>query len=207
MKEVKKDVVEAQAEMSEVGVLEGFASRLRKSAESLDKMQVQFDDRKQKLVERYNKIVDRYGVVKESLIERSEETRKQLKIVRGKIDELRVQIALGRSESVEAFHKIRRRSLMLINEIESSLRANKFLQKSYSVLLEMLAKLKEQLIKMKDNVPALREKVSKAYEDTSKKVVEVIDSMRKKPERTRFEVFQDEMQLAFGHFRKALSRG
>lgn len=194
-----------------VHVIDIVVDRMRKAAVELEEFQVKVSLGKMEALEKYEEIKRSYNhLIHESKI-RIAHSKERLETLQGKLEDLQVQFALGKAVTVEVFKAQKKRILLAIHEIEVSIKTNPTFVKSYAVLLETLETLKLKLEILSDKLEPAKKKVRKALKNGKEEIERVLSSFQEKFKKRinyerRMDVFQDELAIAYKHFRKAFAR-
>ena len=127
-----------------------------------------------------------------------------------KFDELRVQLALGKAETKEAFKKQKKILLKTIHDIEVKIKTNEILKRMYAFTLIEIEQFKIQLEILEQRFESDKAKAKSTFEkgkdDFSAFINRIKDKYSGKKEVTQFEHFQHEISEAFDHFKNAFSK-
>jgi chromosome segregation ATPase len=181
---------------------------MRKAADELEKFQLQVGLGKMEAFDKYEELKKSYAHYTHEIKLKAEEGREKLQDLQAKFQYLQVQFALGKAETIEAFEEQKHKILLAIHELQVTIKTNPTFIKTYALLLETLEKLKVKLEILSDKMQPLKEKAQEVYEDRKQDLEEVIKNFKEKfNDRTdlneKMEVFQDELALAYKHFKKA----
>lgn len=181
---------------------------MRKTADELEKFQVQVHLGKAEALDKFNELKKSYGNYTHELKLKVEQGKDELKNLQGKFEDLQIQFTLGKADTLEAFEAQKKKILLAIHEIQVTIKNNPTYIKTYAVTLEALENLKLKLDILSDKLDPVKEKAAKIYENRKKDLEKVIDSFKDKINektdlRDRMEVFQDELSEAYKHFKKA----
>jgi chromosome segregation ATPase len=181
---------------------------MRKTADELEKFQLQANLGKMEALDKYDELKKAYAHYSNEIKIKAEEGREKLQELQAKFQDLQVQFALGKAETIETFEEQKHRIQLAIHELQVTIKNNPTFIKTYAFLLDLLEKLKLKLEILSTKLEPLKEKAKDAYSERKKDLEEVIESFRKKiNDQTdiehRMEVFQDELSLAYKHFKKA----
>lgn len=194
-----------------VHVIDLVVDRMRKAAVDLEEFQLKVSLGKMEALDKYEEIKKSYKhLIQESKIKIAH-SKERLEALHGKLDDLQVQFALGKAVTVEVFKAQKKRILNAIHEIEVSIKTNPTFVKSYAVLLETLETLKLKLEILSDKLEPAKKRVGKVIQDGKAEVERILSSFQKKFKKRinyerRMDVFQDELAIAYKHFRKAFAR-
>ena len=126
-----------------------------------------------------------------------------------KFEELRVQLALGKAESIETFKAQKKKLLLTLHELEVKIKSNERLNRMYAFVLIEIEKFKVQLEVFEKKFDQGKESAKVSFEKGKLEFNQFIDGLKEKyihkEEETRWEHFQNELSEAFGHFKNAFS--
>lgn len=181
---------------------------MRKTADELEKFQLQASLGKMEALDKYDELKKTYAHYSNEIKIKAEEGREKLQELQAKFQDLQVRFDLGKAETIETFEEQKHRILLAIHELQVTIKSNPTFIKTYAKLLDLLEKLKLKLEILSTKLDPLKEKAKEVFEDRKKDLEEVIDSFRKKiNDQTdiehKMEVFQDELAQAYKHFKKA----
>lgn len=181
---------------------------MRKSADELEKFQLQASLGKMEALEKYDELKKYYTLTVHDVKSKIEHGKEQLQNLQAKVQDLQVQFALGKADTLEMYEEQKKKILLAIHEIEVTIKTNPTFIKTYALLLETLEKIKVKLEILSTQLDPLKEKVSTAYEARKKDIEDIISSFREKLNKEtdiehRMDVFQDELALAYKHLKKA----
>lgn len=184
------------------------ADGLRRSADELEEFQVQASLGKMEAFDTYNELKKKYAHYTQEIKLKAIEGKADLENLIGKIQDLQVQFELGKADTIDAFEEQKKKILLAIHEIQVTIKTNPTFIKTYAMLLETLEKIKLKLDILSEKLDPLKEKAKEVYEDKKKDLEKAISSFKEKfNEKTdvenKFDVFQDELALAYKHFKKA----
>lgn len=184
------------------------AEGLRRSADELEKFQLQAGLGKMEALDSYQDLKKKYAHYTHEIKLKAMKGKDELENLIGKIQDLQVQFELGKADSIEAFEEQKKKILLAIHEIQVAIKTNPTFIKTYALLLETLEKIKLKLDILSEKLDPLKEKVKEIYVDKKKDLEETINSFKEKfNDKTGIEsklgVFQDELALAYKHFKKA----
>jgi hypothetical protein len=185
-----------------------LAEGLRRSADELEEFQIQASLGKMEALDKYNELKKKYAHYTHELKLKAINGKEDLENLIGKIQDLQVQFELGKADTLEAFEEQKKKILLAIHEVQVTIKTNPTFIKAYALLLETLEKIKLKLDILSEKLDPLKEQVKAVYEDKKKDVEEAISSFKDKfSDKTNYEhkmeVFQDELALAYKHFKKA----
>lgn len=181
---------------------------MRKTAEELEKFQLQVGLGKMEAMDKFDEVKKSYSHLTHEAKLKMIQGQDQLENVQAKLQDLQVQLALGKADSVEAYQEQKKKILLAIHELQVTIKSNPAYIKSNAAFLETLEKLKLKMDILSDKLEPMKEKVAEVYnnrkEDIEKIIQSFIDRVNKKAEdSSKMEIFQDELAEAFKHFKKA----
>lgn len=184
------------------------AEGLRRSADELEEFQVQASLGRMEAFDTYNNLKKKYAEYTHEFKLKAIKGKEDLENLIGKIQDLQIQFELGKADTIEAFEEQKKKILLAIHEIQVTIKTNPTFIKAYAMLLETLEKIKLKLEILSEKLDPLKEKALEVYADKKKDVEEAINSFKEKfnaktDVENKFEVFQDELALAYKHFKKA----
>lgn len=188
--------------------LDYVADGMRKSAIELEKFQVQASLGKLEAMDAYESLKEKYKHYTHEIKDKAEHGREKLKDLQAKFQDLQVQLALGKAETIEMFEEQRKKILLAIHEVQVAIKTNPTFIKAYAFLLEALEKMKVKLDILAEQLEPSRKKVASNLSDRKKDLENAISSFKEKLNNYtglehKMEVFQDEMSMAYAHFKKA----
>ncbi|MBI4947004.1 MAG: hypothetical protein HY840_11465 [Bacteroidetes bacterium] len=125
------------------------------------------------------------------------------------LEELQVQLALGKAETKEAFEEQRKTITHALNSLETLIRSNKTSSEYYSRLLMETEqfKIKLDILRMQYKLNKFRklENLDSTKTDLSKKLFDIKNRLAKKEQEAKgkWEHFQEEISDAYSHLKKA----
>ncbi|MFN5148764.1 MAG: hypothetical protein ACK46O_01900 [Flavobacteriia bacterium] len=181
---------------------------MRKSADELEKFQLQVSLGKMEALDKYEELKKSYANYSNEIKLKAEEGREKLQELQSKFQHLQVQFALGKAETIETFEEQKHTILLAIHELEVTIKNNPTFIRTYAILLDLFEKLKLKLEVLSTKLDPLKEKVEETYKDRKRDFEEAIESFRAKISQqtdieSKMDVFQDELALAYKHFKKA----
>ena len=187
-----------------------LAVRLRKAAVELEEFQGKADKGRVEVMERYEDAKKKFKTIVEDAKTSIEAGQKKYEEINTKLDELRVQLALGKAETKEAFLAQKKKILKALNELEMKIKTNEVLTRMYAFMLVEIEKFKVQLEILEPKFEKGKEYAKTSFEKGKKEFEEFIDKlnikMGRKDEETQWEHFQSEISEAFSHFKNAFSK-
>jgi hypothetical protein len=185
-----------------------IAQGLRRSADELEKFQLQASLGKMEALEKYQEMKKTYAhythEVKLKAIEGKEDFVKLI----AQIQDLQVQFELGKADTIDEYEAQKKKILLALHELQVTIKTNPTFIKSYAKLLETLEQINLKLAILSDKLDPLKEKVKDGYDKRKKEIESAISSFKAKfndktDSEHKMEVFQDELAIAYKHFKKA----
>jgi len=202
--------------LEKISLTDKIINGLKKAAEELEHFQLQFSlgkaqakDLYEETKKNFNSYLHeaklRIGNAKEIAKEKSI----QLKTV---MEELQVQLALGKAETKDAFEEQRKKISHALSSLETLIRSNKTSSEYYSKLMMETEKFKIKLdilrMQYKLNKLNKREDLNENKIDFSKKLSDIKNRLTKKEQEAegKWEHFREEISDAYSHLKKAFVR-
>ena len=189
---------------------EKVANALRKAAVELEEFQVTADKGMEEVKEKYEEAKKRFNeIVEEAKIARNvgQERYEELK---QQFDELRVQLNLGKAETLEAFQAQKKKILTALHELEVKIKTNEALTRMYAFVLIEIEKFKVQLEILEPKFEKGKEFAKTSFEKGKQEFEDLIEKLNiklgKKEEASQWDHFQNEISEAFVHFKNAFSK-
>ena len=143
----------------------------------------------------------------ESIKDLSKEKLTALKTI---IENLQVQLALGKAETKDVFETQQAKIVNALNQLEEFIKNNKFANEQYShLLLEMgKFKIKLDILKMRYELGKLEARIE--FKDKKKELAKKIDeieerlTMKKDTVTNAWSDFTEEISKAYAHFKKTI---
>lgn len=184
------------------------ADGLRRSADELEKFQVQASLGKMEALNKYHELKQKYAAYTHELKLKAIAGKENVTHLIAKIQDLQVQFELGKAETVEAYEEQKKKILLAIHEVQVAIKSNPTFIKTYALLLETLEKIKLKLEILSENLSPLKEKAKEVFENRKHDLESAISSFKEKFNDktgmdTKMDVFQNELSLAYKHFKKA----
>lgn len=186
---------------------------LRKAAEELEQFRLQASFGKVQAKDVYEEVKKKFNAYVHEAKLRLDETKGiaieksiQLKTV---LEELQVQLALGKAETKDAFEEQRKKITHALNSLEALVRSNKTSSEYYSRLLMETEqfKIKLDILRMQYKLKKLSklEKLDSTKTDLSKKLSNIKNRLAKKEQgaESKWEHFREEISDAYSHLKKA----
>lgn len=191
-----------------VHVIDLVVDKMRKAAVDLEQFQLTVNLGKMVALEKYEELKKSYShLISESKIKIAH-GKERLEHLQGKLDELQVQFSLGKAVTIEAFKAQKKKILNTIHEIEVSIKTNPAFVKSYAILLQALEALKLKLEILSKRLEPARKKIRKSLNEGKDEIEKILSSFQERFKKRinyerRMDVFQDELAIAYKHFKKA----
>lgn len=193
----------------EVHFVDKVVSALRKAAVDLEEFQVQAALGKAEAKETYEEVKKKFNLFMHDSEFKIQGIKEKIEDVNTKFDELRVQMSLGKADAKDIFKERKKELLQLLHEIEVKIKANKTLNKMYTIALIDIEQFKIQLEILERKFSKDKKEDEGAFKKANKEfntfVQKVKDKYGKKKE-TRMEHFQSEIAEAFEHFKNAFTK-
>lgn len=198
---------------NEKPVLQKIADRLLSVQQELDELVVQFSLGKAEGKEKFEEI-------KKEFRQRVAEFKKLLDApasslltpeARQKIEELEVQLALGKADTRELFEEQKKKILKTLSSVEDQIKTwikSGKLPDDFSHEVEKF-KLKLEIIRLKFNLKKfeVKDTFKEGMDDARIKIEKIASRVRSKVKdgSSKYNDFRDEMSMAYKHLKKALS--
>lgn len=199
--------------LEETSLSDKIINGLRKAAEDLEQFRLQASLGKAQAKDIYEEVKNKFNTfvhdaklrlddVKEIAKERS----LQLKTA---LEELQVQLVLGKAETKEVFEEQRKNITHALNSLGALLHSNKTSSEYFSKLLmeteQFKIKMDILLLQYKPNKLRKLEKPDEKKTDFSQKLSDIKNRLTKKEQETedKWEHFREEISNAFSHLKKA----
>ena len=199
--------------LEKTSLTEKIINGLRKAAEELEHFQLQFALGKAQAKDAYEetkKNFYRYIHEAKILLENAKEiTKEKATILKTILEELQVQLALGKAETKEAFEEQRKKITNALNDLEALIRSNKTSSEYYSKLMMETEKfkVKMEILRMQYKLNKLDKHVAMNDKkvEFSKKLSDIKNRMAKKEQKAegKWEHFREEISDAYSHLKKA----
>lgn len=193
--------------------LDKAASFLKKAAAELEEFQVQASLGKAELADSYEDAKKKFNqVVHEAKFKMKDSSHEAYQDLRASLDELVVQLNLGKAETKDAFTEQKKKILLQLHEVEVKIKSDETLNKvKRNMLTDIeLFKLKLELLEAQLNDGTDRFKAT--YEESKKEFLDFVEQMKSKYQDKEEETekhwdhFQGEMTEAFNHFKQAFTK-
>lgn len=186
------------------------ADALKKAVAQLEELQVQMNLGKAEASDKYEEWKKEFShFVNDAKTKvNSDNMKKVQEEIEALLDELRVQLALGKAEGFEAFQAQKKKILEKIHEIENKIKNDPTLNKIYAVFIIQLEKFKVFLEWLEQKYKEGKEAASDTFDAGKEKLNSFVASMKEKLENydtERWSHFQEEVASAFSRFKDAFS--
>lgn len=185
---------------------ERIAKGLRRSAEELEKLDVQLHLGKMEALEVYESMRKNYAHTLHDVKNDVQKQRDQFIHMLNKLEELRVQLELGKAETMETFQERKKQLKLAIHDLEVAIKTNPEFIRRYAQVLESLEQFKLKLEILNQRTQPTRERLHTFYEQRKAAIESIIQGLMKRrdvPKKSRWEHFQVEMSQAYSHLKKA----
>jgi tRNA U34 5-methylaminomethyl-2-thiouridine-forming methyltransferase MnmC len=204
--------MEEEIKTSKKPILEKVADKLLTAQQEIDELVVQFALGKAEGKEKFEEI-------KKEFRQRVSEFRTLLETAssdfltpeaRQRIEELEVQLALGKADSKELFEEQKKKIMKALDEVESEIKSwiGSKLPDNFSHEVEKF-KLKLEIIRLKFHLKKfeMKDAFKDSMADSKRKIEKITESIRQKLKdgSLKYSDFRDEMSIAYKHLKKALS--
>ena len=204
--------MEAELKKTEKPVLEKVAERLVAAQQELDKLAVQFAlgkaEAKDKFEEVKKELQTRVNELKHTFMTKA--LNELITTLKTKVEELEVQLALGKAETAEIFEEQSKKILQSVNSLEHEIRSKLPDHQETHVFSQDVEKfkLKIEILRLKfilkkfEMTDAFRDKM----DDARHAINTLKHSVKNKMESGKhsYQDFKDEMQLTYKHLRQAV---
>ena len=187
--------------------LDKVSGALRKAATELEELQVKLHLGKAEAKDKYEEWkakLDQFLKDHEDEIDAGKEKLAEINMM---LDPLRAMLDEAKEKTAEEFEAYKTKIEAKIDEIIAKIKGDEKLKTYYAMLLIELENLKLQLFFMNSNLAAGAEAAKEAYAKGKAEFDQFVEDMKAKYQKAqdegRFEHFQEEISLAFGHLKKA----
>lgn len=182
---------------------------LRKAATEMEEFQVKADKGIVEAKDKYEEIKKKFNLFIEDSESKIIAGKEKIDDINTKFDELRVQLALGKAETIETFMEQKKQLLLTLHELEVKIKTNETLSRMYAFVLIEIEKFKVQLEVLEQKFDKRKEEAKISFEKGKQEFNQFIDRFKvkysKKKEETKWEHFQSEISEAFTHFKLAFT--
>lgn len=190
-------------------VIEQISAGFRKVAKELEEFQVQLALGKMAAKDKYEEVKKDFNSYVNDFKQKYEGSKELWNEYKAQLEDLQVQLALGKAETVEAFREQKHKIITKVREIENQIKSHPLYVNWYPELLAALEKVKIELEILDDYYDEAKTKVSVEFDKRKKQLEETIEDIRDKFRKntendSRWDVFQEEIALAYSHLKKAI---
>ena len=195
---------------------EKIGKGLQKAQQEIEEMVVQFAlgtaEAKDKFDELKKEVHAKTGEWKTLVSELTDIGKEKVIFLKSKLEELQVQLTLGKADALDAFELQRKNIVKVIDEIEREIKSIPQLKGQLDTLRNEMEKfkIKMEIIKLKFELKKFDVKDGFKEEMTSAKlrIDKFVDQIRAKVEhvKDRYTDFEDEIDIAYKHLRKAVGK-
>jgi hypothetical protein len=182
------------------------ADSMRKTAVELEKFEVTATLGKMEAMNAFEQVKASYSNLIHDIDNRIDYAEDRYNTMKSKVEALRLQLYLGKAESLEMYVEQRNRILHAIHEVRSEIIVNPRFIRGYAVMLDVLERLQVKLEVLNDYMETGSEKKRRSMKERMETVEGIIKDLRKKfttIKEDHFDVFQKEMTEAYGHLKNA----
>jgi predicted phosphodiesterase len=182
--------------------------KMRNAADELEAFQLQANLGKMEALEKYDELKKTFSIYLHEAKLMAIRGNNQIHSLEGKFQNLQLQFALGKAETKETFEEQKKKILLAIHEIQVEIKTNPTFIKVYAELLNALENLKLKLEIISENLNPMKQSLKDGFDVRKKQVEEAISNFKDKFEAKthldeKLDILQDEMSLAYKHFKKA----
>ena len=190
--------------------IDSVIGALRKTAVNLEEFQVKTALGKAEAHEKYEEVKKKFNLFLHDSESEIKGIKEKIEELNTKFDELRVQLALGKAETKEIFKKQKKQLLLTLHEIEVKIKTNETLSRMYALTLIEIEQFKIQLEILEQKFSKDKKEGKVSFEKGKQEFNSFIDKFKskytRKKEESKIEHFQNEISVAFDHFKKAFSK-
>ena len=182
------------------------ADSMRKTAVELEKFEVTATLGKMEAIDVFEQIKTSYSNLVHDIDNRIDYAEDRFNTMKMKVDALRLQLYLGKAETLEKYVEQREKILQAIHEVRSEIIVNPRFIRGYAVLLDVLERLQVRLEVLNDYMVTGSEKTRRNMKERMETVEQIIADLRKKfntIKEDHFDIFQKEMTEAYRHLKNA----
>ena len=188
--------------------IDRVVDKMRNAADELEAFQLHANLGKMEALEKYDEIKKTFSTYLHEAKLMAIRGNNQIHSLEGKFQNLQLQFALGKAETKETFEDQKKKILLAIHEIQVEIKTNPTFIKVYAELLNALENLKLKLEIISENLNPMKQSLRDGFDVRKKKVEEAISNFKDKFESKshldeKLDILQDEMSLAYKHFKKA----
>ena len=182
------------------------ADSMRKTAVELEKFEVTATLGKMEAMNVFEQVKESYSNLVHDIDNRIDYAEDRYNTMKAKVEALRLQLYLGKADTLEKYVEQRNRILHAIHEVRSEIIVNPRFIRGYAVMLDVLERLQVKLEVLNDYMETGSEKTRRSMKDRMETVESIIKDLRKKfttIKEDHFDVFQKEMTEAYAHLKNA----
>jgi hypothetical protein len=182
------------------------ADSMRKTAVELEKFEVTATLGKMEAMKVFEQVKESYSNLVHDIDNRIDYAEDRYNTMKAKVEALRLQLYLGKADTLEKYVEQRNRILHAIHEVRSEIIVNPRFIRGYAVMLDVLERLQVKLEVLNDYMETGAEKTRRSMKDRMETVENIIKDLRKKfttIKEDHFDVFQKEMTEAYAHLKNA----
>jgi ribosomal protein L29 len=208
----KRFIMEATKSNLSKPILVKLAKVLLKTQEEIDDLAVQFSLGQAEAVDKFEEIKKSakatFQDLKNTLILKVGED--NVHKLRGQLDDLEVQFALGKSETSEFYEEQRKKIAYALHNVETELKANENFAKMRTAFATEIERLKLNLAVLKKQFDTQKVDVGHQFKEKLKEARHETESLLSKAEdkwddvKEKYEDFSDEIKEASQHVKKAI---
>lgn len=194
-------------------LFDSVVDALKKAAAEFEELQVQANLGKAEASEKYEEWKKEFSNfmngAKSKMHEGTDSVKNLQKELEALMDELRVQLALGKADGMDAFKAQKKKILAKIHEIENKIKNNATLNKIYAVFLVQMEKFKVFLEWLEEKYEEGKSAASDKFEEGKEKLNSFINTVKSKIEEfdnEKWSHFQDEVAEAFANFKQTFAK-
>jgi hypothetical protein len=182
------------------------ADSMRKTAAELEKFEVTATLGTMEAMNVFEQVKESYSNLVHDIDNRIDYAEDRYNTMKAKVEALRLQLYLGKADTLEKYVEQRNRILHAIHEVRSEIIVNPRFVRGYAVMLDVLERLQVKLEVLNDYMETGSEKTRRSMKDRMETVENIIKDLRKKfttIKEDHFDVFQKEMTEAYAHLKNA----
>lgn len=182
------------------------ADSMRKTAVELEKFEVTATLGTMEAMNVFEQVKESYSNLVHDIDNRIDYAEDRYNTMKAKVEALRIQLYLGKADTLEKYVEQRNRILHAIHEVRSEIIVNPKFIRGYAVMLDVLERLQVKLEVLNDYMETGSEKTRRSMKDRMETVESIIKDLRKKfttIKEDHFDVFQKEMTEAYAHLKNA----
>ncbi|MEN9399958.1 MAG: hypothetical protein RL632_1059 [Bacteroidota bacterium] len=182
------------------------ADSMRKTAVELEKFEVTATLGKMEAMNVFEQVKESYSNLVHDIDNRIDYAEDRYNTMKAKVEALRLQLYLGKADTLEKYVEQRDRILHAIHEVRSEIIVNPRFIRGYAVMLDVLERLQVKLEVLNDYMETGTEKTRHSMKERMETVENIIKDLRKKfttIKEDHFDIFQKEMTEAYAHLKNA----